>query len=89
MFRRELTVDTFPNWPAGIPLSLKVRMRKGKSSREGFQGIIRWATLRDETPEGGYVTLALDHTHLMAFTNHLVAEERTCDFRRGRELIHR
>lgn len=38
-----------------------------------FQGIVRWAT--PVTRDGhiiGYVTLALDHTHLMSFTDHLL-----------------
>ena len=44
-----------------------------------FQGLVRWAI--PVTREGeiiGWVTLALDHTHLMEFTDHLLpTEERT------------
>ncbi len=47
----------------------------GKENPVGrrFQGLIRWATPVVEAGEiVAYVTLALDHTHIMEFTDHLV-----------------
>jgi PAS domain S-box-containing protein len=62
----------------GIPFEPEKSAYAGKENPVGkrFQGLIRWAVpvLRDGR-RIGYVTLALDHTHLMAFTNHLVATE--------------
>lgn len=41
-----------------------------------FSGLVRWATPVTEGGEViGYVTLALDHTHLMEFTDHIVPTE--------------
>ncbi|EAR60913.1 putative bifunctional diguanylate cyclase/phosphodiesterase [Neptuniibacter caesariensis] len=41
-----------------------------------FRGIVRWATpvYKDEQ-KIGYVTLALDHRHIMAFTDHILPTE--------------
>lgn len=40
---------------------------------ERFKGLVRWATPVVENGEIiGYVTLALDHDHLMEFTNHII-----------------
>ena len=62
---RELNLDFAPELAAYA----------GKENPVGkrFQGIIRWATpvFRDGN-KVGYVTLALDHTHLMEFTDHLL-----------------
>lgn len=47
----------------------------GKENPVGkrFEGIIRWITPVFESGEKvGYVSLALDHTHLMEFTDHLI-----------------
>ncbi|MBN2705036.1 MAG: response regulator [Deltaproteobacteria bacterium] len=42
-----------------------------------FQGLLRWATPVCRQGEVvGYVTLALDHTHIMEFTDHLIPTER-------------
>ncbi len=42
-----------------------------------FQGLIRWATPVEQNGKTiGYVTLALDHTHLMEFTDHIVPTEK-------------
>ena len=41
-----------------------------------FQSIIRWATPVAKAGQTiGYVTLALDHTHIMEFTDHIVPTE--------------
>ena len=38
-----------------------------------FKGIVRWATpVMDKGKVVGYVTLALDHDHLMEFTDHII-----------------
>ena len=59
----------------GIPFAPEEAAYAGKENPLGrrFQGLIRWATpvLRDGKITG-YVTLALDHTHIMEFTDHLV-----------------
>ena len=47
----------------------------GKENPVGirFRGIVRWATpVVENGIISGYVTLALDHTHIMEFTDHLV-----------------
>jgi signal transduction histidine kinase len=56
----------------------------GKENPHGkkFEGIIRWATpIFDEKGQKlGYVTMALDHTHVIELTNHIVpTEERFSD----------
>ena len=56
----------------------------GKENPEGeaFMGIVRWATpVFDKAGEKvGYVTMALDHIHIMEFTDHLVpTQERYSD----------
>lgn len=54
---------------------------KENPAGERFQGIIRWATpvFKDDR-KIGYVTLALDHSHIMEFTDHIVpTEERYSD----------
>ncbi len=56
----------------------------GKENPGGkrFEGIVRWATpVYDEKGvKTGYVTMALDHTHIMEFTDHVVpTEERFSD----------
>jgi len=48
----------------------------GKENPEGeaFRGIVRWATpvFDGRGEKAGYVTMALDHIHIMEFTDHLV-----------------
>jgi diguanylate cyclase (GGDEF)-like protein len=60
---------------AGEPFDPAASAYAGKENPLGkrFAGLIRWAT--PVTKDGrivGYVTLALDHDHLMEFTNHLM-----------------
>lgn len=67
---------------AGIDFEPEKSGYAGKENPLGirFQGLVRWATpvVRDGKITG-YVTLALDHTHIMEFTDHLVpTEERYC-----------
>ncbi|MDD2463016.1 MAG: ATP-binding protein [Desulfobulbus sp.] len=60
---------------AGIPFAPEQAGYAGKENPVGkrFQGIIRWATpVFDGKKKIGYVTLALDHTHIMEFTDHVV-----------------
>jgi PAS domain S-box-containing protein len=50
----------------------------GKENPVGkrFQGLIRWAMpVVEKGKIKGYVTLALDHTHIMGFTDHIVPTE--------------
>lgn len=58
-----------------IPFEPEKEAFAGKENPKGkpFRGIIRWATpvVRGGNVVG-YVTLALDHTHLMSFTNNLM-----------------
>jgi hypothetical protein len=62
----------------GIPFEPEQAGYAGKENPVGkrFEGIIRWATpvFRDGR-RIGYLTLALDHTHVMEFTDHLVPTE--------------
>ncbi len=59
----------------GIDFAPENSAYAGKENPVGkrFQGIIRWA--KPVTKDGavvGYVTLALDHTHVMEFTDHIM-----------------
>lgn len=61
-----------------IPFAPEKAAYAGKENPVGkrFQGIVRWATpVFREGKKIGYVTLALDHTHLMEFTDHLIPTE--------------
>jgi len=60
---------------AGIPFEPEKSGYAGKENPLGkrFQGLIRWATpVSEQGKIVGYLTLALDHTHIMEFTDHLV-----------------
>jgi signal transduction histidine kinase/DNA-binding response OmpR family regulator len=60
---------------AGIPFAPEQAGYAGKENPVGkrFQGIVRWATpVFKGQQKIGYVTLALDHTHLMEFTDHVI-----------------
>ena len=59
----------------GIPFKPEESAYAGKENPVGkrFKGIIRWGTpVVEKGKIIGYVTLALDHDHLMGFTDHLV-----------------
>ncbi len=64
----------------GIPFEPEKAGYAGKENPVGrrFNGLIRWATPVERNGVIiGYVTLALDHKHIMEFTDHLVpGEER-------------
>lgn len=55
----------------------------GKENPGGsrFQGIIRWATpVYKDGAKVGYLTMALDHVHIMEFTDHVIpTDERFCE----------
>jgi len=59
----------------------------GKENPYGqpFEGIIRWVTpVYRGDRKTGYLTMALDHTHIMEFTDHIVpSEERFSDLSDG------
>ncbi len=59
----------------GIPFKPEESAYAGKENPVGkrFQGIVRWGTPVEEKGRIiGYVTLALDHDHIMEFTDHLM-----------------
>lgn len=59
----------------GIPFEPEKEAYAGRENPNGkpFQGIIRWATpVVKNGAITGYVTLALDHTHVMSFTDNLM-----------------
>ncbi|MFW2368700.1 MAG: ATP-binding protein [Desulforhopalus sp.] len=61
-----------------IPFAPEAAGYAGKENPVGkrFQGIIRWASpVFKNGAKVGYVTLALDHTHLAEFTDHIVPTE--------------
>ncbi len=62
----------------GIAFNPEQSAYAGKENPVGkkFEGIIRWAApvARDGEIQG-YVTLALDHTHVMEFTDHIIPTE--------------
>ena len=62
----------------GIPFDPASSGYAGKENPVGvrFQGLVRWATPVVRNGDIiGYVTLALDHTHLMEFTDHVIPTE--------------
>ncbi len=68
---------------AGIPFRPETSGYAGRENPLGirFRGLIRWATpvVGDDGQIKGYVTLALDHTHIMEFTDHIVpTDARYC-----------
>ncbi|HBZ54983.1 MAG TPA: hypothetical protein DEO88_06225 [Syntrophobacteraceae bacterium] len=69
-------------WLQKTPEGLKVTPESayaGKENPEGkrFEGIIRWATpvFDRQGHKIGYLTLALDHAHVMEFTDHVIPTE--------------
>lgn len=59
----------------GIDFTPELSGYAGRENPVGkrFQGLVRWATpIMKEGKKTGYVTLALDHTHIMEFTDHIV-----------------
>ena len=64
---------------AGIPFDPQQEAYAGKENPLGkrFQGIIRWATPVEKNGKVvGYVTLALDHRHILGFTDHLLPNDQ-------------
>jgi len=71
-----------PGWLTKTEEGIKVKPESayaGKENPDGrrFEGIIRWATpvFAGNGEKLGYVTLALDHTHVMEFTDHVIPTE--------------
>ena len=68
-------------WLYNSPEGIKVREESAYSGKENpkgqrFEGNIRWATpVFGKGNKIGYLTIALDHTHLMEFTDHVVPSE--------------
>jgi signal transduction histidine kinase/DNA-binding response OmpR family regulator len=67
----------------GIPFAPEEAAYAGKENPVGkhFQGLVRWVTpVFKDGKKIGYVTMALDHTHLMEFTDHVLpTSERFSD----------
>lgn len=62
----------------GVEFEPELSGYAGKENPVGrrFQGLVRWGTpVVEKDRIVGYVTLALDHTHIMEFTDHLVPTE--------------
>jgi signal transduction histidine kinase len=65
-------------WIYKSPEGIKVKSESAYAGKENpggkrFEGIVRWATPVFKAGERiGYVTIALDHTHIMEFTDHVV-----------------
>ena len=62
----------------GIAFEPEKAAYTGKENPVGkrFQGLIRWATPVEKNGNIiGYITLALDHTHIMEFTDHILPTE--------------
>ena len=59
-----------------IPFAPEEHAYAGRENPNGrrFQGVVRWATPVTDSDGQiiGYVTLALDHDHIMSFTDHLM-----------------
>ncbi len=89
----------------GIPYEPEKAAFAGPENPNGkrFQGIVRWATPVEEKGEIiGYVTLALNHDHIMELVNHLVpGDERYTELsdairgnylfiwdHKGRSIVH-
>lgn len=68
-------------WIHKSPEGIKVKPESAYAGKENpngkkFEGIVRWATPVFQAGERvGYVTIALDHTHIMEFTDHVVPTE--------------
>jgi HAMP domain-containing protein len=62
----------------GIPFAPEKSGYAGKENPVGirFEGLVRWGTpVLENDRIIGYVTLALDHTHIMEFTDHVIPTE--------------
>ncbi len=62
----------------GIPFEPEKAAYAGKENPVGkhFQGLIRWATPIEKNGNViGYITLALDHRHIMEFSDHILPTE--------------
>jgi hypothetical protein len=71
-----------PGFLFQTPEGIKVKPESAYAGKENpngkrFEGIIRWATpvYDGKDKKIGYVTMALDHTHIMEFTDHVVTTE--------------
>jgi len=74
--------EQLKGWLYNTPEGIKIRPESAYAGRENpsgkkFAGIIRWATpvYNEKNEKTGYVTLALDHTHIMEFTDHVSPTE--------------
>ena len=77
-------------WLYKSPEGIKVKPESAHAGKENpfgekFEGIIRWATpVYENGKKTGYLTMALDHIHVMEFTDHVVpTEERFSELSDG------
>ncbi len=78
-------------WLYKTPQGLRVKPESAYAGKENpggrkFEGIVRWATPVFDAggKKAGYVTMALDYTHVMEFTDHVMpTEERFSIFSDG------
>jgi signal transduction histidine kinase len=75
----EVIGEYVPGWLSITPEGIKVKRESAYAGKENphgrkFGGIIRWATpvYGDLDRKIGYATMALDHTHIMEFTDHVI-----------------
>lgn len=69
-------------WLYKTPDGIKVKTESAYAGKENplgrkFEGIVRWAApvWGEDNKKMGYVTMALDHTHIMEFTDHILPTE--------------
>lgn len=77
-------------WLYKSPEGIKVKPESAHAGKENplgdeFEGIIRWATpVYENGRKTGYLTMAMDHIHVMEFTDHVVpTEERFSELSDG------
>ena len=77
----EVIGEYVPGWLSITPDGIRVKQESAYSGKENlhgkkFEGIIRWAApVYNHGHKTGYATMALDHTHVMEFTDHVVPTE--------------
>ncbi len=77
----EVIGEYVPGWLSITPEGIKVKQESAYAGKENplgkkFEGIIRWAApVYDHGRKTGYATMALDHAHVMEFTDHVIPTE--------------
>lgn len=78
----EVIGEYVPGWLSITPDGITIKQESAYAGKENlhgrkFEGIIRWAApVHDDLDRKiGYATMALDHTHVMEFTDHVIPTE--------------